>query len=78
MYCTSGEISIPQIKGILGFFFQLMISTGTVVSSLLGLGLDWRWISAILSIIPLISVALMITLPESPYFSLKQGDLYFL
>jgi SP family facilitated glucose transporter-like MFS transporter 8 len=68
-----GEISIPSIRGLLGFFFQLMVCTGILVVSLFGLGLHWRWISAISAIFPLIFLAAVMYVPESPYFLVKKG-----
>ncbi len=65
------------MRGLLGFFFQLMLTVGILFTSLLGLGLDWRWISTILAVFPLISVIAMILVPESPYYSLKKGNPQF-
>lgn len=70
---TIGEIAIPNLRGVLGFFFQLMVVTGILITSLFGLGLDWRWISAISAIDPLIFLIAMILVPESPYYLLKKG-----
>ena len=67
------EISTPPMRGTLGFLFQAMLTVGILFASLLGLGLDWRWISAILAVFPLISVVSMIFVPESPYYSFKKG-----
>lgn len=61
------------MQGFLGFLFQLNLALGILFTSLLGLGLDWRWMSAVLAIFPLISVIAMILVPESPYYSLKNG-----
>ena len=61
------------MRGILGSFFQLMLATGILITSLFGLGLDWRWISAISALDPLIFLIAMILVPESPYYLLKKG-----
>lgn len=68
-----GEICIPSLKGALGFSFQLMVVLGILITSLFGLGLDWRLISAIMAVFPVISILSMIYVPESPYYLVKKG-----
>lgn len=53
-----------------------MVVLGILVTSLLGLGLDWRWISAICAIDPLIFLVAMIFMPESPYYLVKKGTIF--
>ena len=72
-----GEIVIPSLKGALGFSFQLMVVLGILVTSLFGLGLDWRLISAIMIVFPVISIVSMIYIPESPYFLVKKGKSFY-
>ncbi len=55
-----------------------MVCFGLVVSSLLGLGLDWRWISTALAVPSLLLLISMIYLPETPYFLLKKGNAHIL
>ncbi len=62
------------MRGILGFSFQVMITTGILVTSLFGLGLDWRLISAISALFPVIFLLCMIYVPESPYYLVKKGQ----
>ncbi|XP_046650285.1 solute carrier family 2, facilitated glucose transporter member 8-like [Daphnia pulicaria] len=67
------EISIPSMRGLLGFSFQLMVVLGILVVSLFGLGLDWRYISAIEAVFPVILLLSMIYIPESPYYLTKKA-----
>ena len=69
-----GEIATPPLRGTLGFSFQLMVVTGILVTSLFGLGLDWRLISAISAVFPVIFLLCMIYIPESPYYLVKKGQ----
>jgi len=68
-----GEISTPPMQGFLGIFFQLSICCGILLTSLMGIGLKWRLIAAILEIFPLVFVSSMIFVPESPYHLVKKG-----
>jgi SP family facilitated glucose transporter-like MFS transporter 8 len=62
------------MRGLLGFSFQLMVVLGILVVSLFGLGLDWRLISAIEAVFPVILLLSMIYVPESPYYLTKKGS----
>ena len=74
-----GEIAVPSIRGLLGMFFSSSLCCGILVSSLMG-WLNWRLISAISAIYPLILLAAMFFVPESPYYLIKAGTrtFYFL
>lgn len=61
------------MRGPLGVFFPVMLAFGVLTGSLLGLGLDWRWISAALGVAPFLLLVTMISLPETPYYMLKKG-----
>jgi len=67
-----GEITTANKRGSLGSVFQLSLCIGIVVSSLLGLGLNWRLISGILEVFPLISLTAVAFIPESPYYLVKK------
>lgn len=71
--CYLGEISTPPVRGVLGCFFQLSVCVGLITSSVMGLGLGWRLMSAVLEIFPVIAVFGLIFVPESPYYLLKKG-----
>lgn len=71
-----GEIATPNVRGTVGFFFSTNIGLGILFTSLLGLGLDWRWISGLCAITPLVLFTILYTVPESPYFLVKNGELF--
>lgn len=68
-----GEISMPSIRGTLGSFFQLLIVSGIVMTSCLGLGLKWQWLSIVCSLFVVVFLTAVIFVPESPYFLMKKG-----
>lgn len=70
----SGEISTPNVRGTVGFFFSTNIGLGILFTSLLGLGLDWRWISGVCALTPFVLFAMLYFVPESPYFLVKQSQ----
>ncbi|KAI9554058.1 hypothetical protein GHT06_019330 [Daphnia sinensis] len=67
-----GETSTMSMRGALGMLFSAMMSAGILATSLLG-WLDWRWISAICTIFPVVVLVGIIFVPDSPYFLIKQG-----
>ncbi|XP_057375684.1 facilitated trehalose transporter Tret1-like [Daphnia carinata] len=67
-----GETSTMSMRGALGMLFSAMMSAGILATSLLG-WLDWRWISAICTIFPVVVLVGVIFVPDSPYFLMKQG-----
>jgi len=69
---SPGEISTPMMRGVIGMLFSVSISTGVLVSSLLA-WLDWRWISGILTILPVLCLPIALISPESPYYLVKKG-----
>lgn len=74
--CYIGEIATPNVRGTVGFFFSTNIGLGILFTSLLGLGLDWRWISGLCAITPLVLFTILYPVPESPYFLVKNGELF--
>ena len=71
--CVLGEISTPTMRGIVGFFFSVNLASGLLVTSVLGLWLDWRWISSICTIEPILFLIGLSFIPESPYYLAKKG-----
>ncbi|XP_046452128.1 facilitated trehalose transporter Tret1-2 homolog [Daphnia pulex] len=69
-----GETTTISMRGALGMLFSAMMSAGILATSLLG-WLDWRWISAICTIFPVVVLVGVIFVPDSPYFLVKQGRL---
>ncbi len=66
------EITMPTLRGLLGMFFSSMLCAGILVTSLLG-WFNWRVISSISAIAPLILLVTMFLVPESPYHLIKIG-----
>ena len=70
---VKGEISTPELRGRLGFLYTAMICSGLLVISLLGMVLDWRWMSAFTVASPIILLTAMFVASESPFFLLTKG-----
>lgn len=70
------EISTPNVRGLVGTFFSFSFCCGVFVTSLLA-WLNWRWVSAISAVQPLFLVTAMYFVPETPYFLIKQGTLWW-
>ncbi len=61
------------MRGTAGLFYSMNRASGILVTSCMGLWLDWRWLSAICTIQPLILLVGLSFAPESPYFLIKKG-----
>lgn len=70
-----GEISTPPMRGIVGFFFSANLTGGLLVTSLMGLNMNWRSISAVCTVEPILFFISLLLVPESPYFLVKHGQL---
>ena len=53
--------------------FQLMVNIGVFLAFLLGTVLGWRWMSTVCAVIPCLYALVLLPLPESPLFSLRNG-----
>ncbi|KAI7848587.1 general substrate transporter [Circinella umbellata] len=76
------EITPPQIRGRMLSFWQMMYSVGALVTSYSALGLqrsdylgDWQWktITLIQAVIPLICAVCIFLCPESPRWLVQKG-----
>ena len=69
------EIAQTEIRGILGCFFQMLITSGVlyayVVGALTGLILN----SILCAVVPILMAALFLILPESPAFFVRKGNM---
>ena len=63
------------MRGTAGLFYSMNRASGILVTSCMGLWFDWRWLSAICAIRPLILLVGLSFTPESPYFLIKTGQL---
>lgn len=70
----AAEIAEKEIRGTLGAYFQLLLTTGILLSYILGNFVDMRVLSIISGIVPLIFFAVFILMPESPIYYLKKGN----
>ena len=61
-----GEIAQKDVRGMLGTFFQLMLTIGILFVFAVGSVVNVQWLSVICGIIPLISGVCMFFCPESP------------
>lgn len=65
------------MRGIVGYFFSVNLASGVLSASLMGLWLEWRWMSAICTIEPILFLIGLFFVPESPYYLVKNGQLLF-
>ncbi|CAD7011652.1 facilitated trehalose transporter Tret1 [Ceratitis capitata] len=73
MYCTA--ISQTEVRGIIGSFFQLFITTGVLFGFTVG-GLTKTFMfSIICAIPPLVFAIIFIYMPDSPIFLISKGRL---
>lgn len=70
----TGEIASKQIRGILGSFFQLMITIGILFVYAVGYGADAFLLSIICGAIPIIFAVVFFFMPESPLYLVSKGQ----
>lgn len=70
----TGEIASKQIRGILGTFFQLMITIGILFVYAVGSGVSAFTLSIICGIIPLVFGVVFVFMPESPLYLVTKGQ----
>uniref|UniRef100_A0A8D9AET9 Facilitated trehalose transporter Tret1 n=2 Tax=Cacopsylla melanoneura TaxID=428564 RepID=A0A8D9AET9_9HEMI len=68
-----GEISTPKLRGILTSYSAPIIYLGLIFEFTLGKLYHWRTVALINSTIPVITIAAMIQIPESPMWLLSKG-----
>ncbi|XP_034949185.1 facilitated trehalose transporter Tret1-like isoform X2 [Chelonus insularis] len=71
----TGEIAESSIRGSLGSYFQLMLTTGILITYILGSVLEMFTISLISAAVPLIFFVIFFFMPETPTHYLKKGDI---
>jgi hypothetical protein len=70
----TGEISQKNIRGILGSFFQLMITLGILFVYIFGIpGVNVQTFSIVCAVIPYIFGICILFCPESPTYWVKKG-----
>lgn len=70
----TGEIASKQIRGILGSFFQLMVTIGILFVYAVGSGVNATTVSIICGVIPLVFGAVFFFMPESPQYLVNNGQ----
>lgn len=68
-----GETAEDSIRGALGSGFQLMCVNGILFVYVVGAFVNWQWLSVICGVVPLVLLAAMIFIPESPRYLLMKG-----
>lgn len=71
----TGEIASKEIRGILGTFFQLMITIGILFAFAVGHGTGAFALNLICGCIPLIFGAVFLFMPESPTYLVHKNQL---
>lgn len=66
------EIGETSIRGALGSFFQLFLTVGILLVYVIGAYIDWRVLSGLCAIPPVVLLVGMFFLPESPTYLLKK------
>lgn len=64
----TGEIAEKEIRGMLGSFFQFLITIGILFVYVIGAFVTTFWLSVICAVIPLIFSVLVLFCPESPTY----------
>ena len=70
------ELAPPKFRGRLVLAFQIAIGVGIVIATIVGASesIDWRWSIGLAAVPALIMLALLLKLPESPRWLVKQDD----
>lgn len=67
------EIAPANLRGTIGSLNQLFVTVGIATVYVVGLFLDWKWITVVSLVPPTLLILLMICLPESPRWFLSKG-----
>jgi sugar porter (SP) family MFS transporter len=70
------ELAPPKFRGRLVLAFQIAIGVGIVIATIVGASesISWRWSIGIAAVPALIMLVLLLRLPESPRWLVKQDD----
>lgn len=70
-----GEISSPEIRGVLGCLFQIIFIIGLLSFNILGNLINVKVASYFGAVIPVVQLVSFIFMPESPYYLIKKNKL---
>jgi MFS family permease len=68
-----GEVSEPRIRGILTGTNFLSHSIGILLVYILGAFMEWRVVSGISAVLPILSLVAFALLPESPVWLIRHN-----
>lgn len=66
------EIAETSLRGALGAFFQLFLTVGILFIYVVGAIVDWRTLSWVSGIFPVLLIVTVFFIPDSPIFLVKQ------
>ncbi|XP_042878651.1 facilitated trehalose transporter Tret1-like [Penaeus japonicus] len=70
----TGEIASPDIRGLLGSVFQVMVTSGILSTYVLGGVLtSWRSLAGIMAVLPVLTFISVCFLKESPVYLVSKG-----
>uniref|UniRef100_A0A0A9VQH4 Facilitated trehalose transporter Tret1 n=1 Tax=Lygus hesperus TaxID=30085 RepID=A0A0A9VQH4_LYGHE len=67
------ETTHESIRGILMAACTMQINVGILVGYILGKYLDYKWFNFVYAVVPAVYVALMLFIPETPYFLVEKS-----
>lgn len=69
-----GEISQKDIRGTLGSFFQLMVTTGILFVYSVGYGLSVKTFSIVCATLPIVFGVIFVFMPETPHYWVSKNN----
>ncbi|KAL0859388.1 hypothetical protein ABMA27_010578 [Loxostege sticticalis] len=69
-----GETTEPQYRGFFLAAISLAIAIGILVAHLIGTFMTWQWTATICCLFPILSVLLLMLIPESPTWLIAKGE----
>ncbi|XP_013409558.1 solute carrier family 2, facilitated glucose transporter member 8 [Lingula anatina] len=66
------EVASKHLRGTLGAFNQLSVTIGILLAYGLGIPLSWSWLAVSGAVIPTLMAVLMVVMPDSPRWLLRQ------
>ena len=70
----TAEIAPARLRGMLGSVNQLAVTTGLLLSFVVGTACSWKWLAVIGAISPALLVVLMYTMPQTPRWLLGKNQ----
>ncbi|XP_063361210.1 facilitated trehalose transporter Tret1-like isoform X1 [Cydia amplana] len=67
------EVSQPHLRGMLGALASVGVSTGVLISYVIGSMTAWNILAGVSAVVPMLSLLGMLLLPETPNYLLSHG-----